>query len=170
MHFHVYLSGRHMYINVSCLVGLNIRALYTNFTNNFTNTCIQLMVFTLAYTTEENVTVALERLAKDYSISSEQLEHEIEEVDIAYLAQHFDDVELYVKVFGLNSAEQVDVKTTKYRSSNQVAMAECLSLWRKHNPSAATLRTLLEVLLKLRKERIASKVCGHYHPKHKTKD
>ena len=103
-------------------------------------------------------------------MSSEQLEYEIKDKDIAYLAQHFDDVELYVKVFGLTPAEQVDVKTTKCRSGNQVATAECLSLWRKHNPSTATLRSLLEVLLGLGKGEIASMVCGHYHPKHKTKD
>ena len=116
------------------------------------------------------MTLPLERLIKDHSMSSDQLECEIEEVDIAYLAQHFDDVKLYVKVFGLTPAEQVDVKTTKCSSGNEVAMAECLSLWRKHNPSIATLRSLLEVLLRLRKEEIASKVCGHYHPKHKTED
>ena len=127
------------------------------------------MVLTPAYLTEENLTVALEILMKDHCMSSEQLEYEIEEVDIAYLAQHFDDVELYVKAFGLNSAEQADVKRVVYLSGNQAAMAECLSLWRKHNPSTATLRSLLEVLLRLGKEEIASKVCGHYHPKHKTK-
>ena len=116
------------------------------------------------------MTLPLERLIKNHSMSSDQLEYEIEEEDIAYLAQHFDDVELYVRVFGLTSAEQVDVKTTKCRSGNQVATAECLSLWRKHNPSTATLRSLLEVLLRLGKGEIASKVCGHHHPKHKTKD
>ena len=114
------------------------------------------------------MTVALERLVKDYSMSSEQLEYETEEVDIAHLAQHFDDVELYVKAFGLNSAEQADVRRIVFLSGNQVAMAECLSLWRKHSPFAATLRSLLEVLLRLGKEEIASKVCSHYHPKHKT--
>ena len=128
------------------------------------------MVLTFDTYLDTHLTEALERLIKDHCIGSELLECEIEEVDIAYLAQHFDDVEFYVMVFGLTSAEQVDVKTTKYRSGNQVAIAECLSLWRKHDPSSATLRSLLEVLLRLRKEEIASKVCGHYHPKHKTKD
>ena len=102
-----------------------------------------------------------------YNIGSDQLDLEIEESDVTYLAAHFDDVKLYLKVLGLTNSEQVGVKTTAHLSGNQVAMAECLSLWRQHNPSIATLRTLVDILLKLRKEDIAVKVCGCFHPKPK---
>ena len=92
---------------------------------------------------------------------------EIEQKDITYLAQHFDNVELYLRVFGLTTAEQANVRRMVHVHGNQIAMAECLSLWRRHNPSTATLRALLDILLRLRKEEIASKVHNYYHPKHK---
>ena len=92
---------------------------------------------------------------------------EIEEKDITYLSQHFDNVELYLRVFELTNAEQANVRRMVHEHGNQIAMAECLSLWRRHNPSTATLRALLDILLRLRKEEIASKVCDYYHPKHK---
>ena len=101
-----------------------------------------------------------------YSVNSDQLDCEIEERDIVCLAEYFDNVELYVSVLGLTAAEQVDVRQMQVQG-NQIAMIKCLSLWRRHNPSAATLRTLLEILLKLKKEEIASRVCKYYCPVHK---
>ena len=108
--------------------------------------------------------VTLERLIEGYSMSSDQLNTEIEERDMIILACYFDNVDFYLSVFGLSNSEKVDVRKL---SSNQLAIARCLSLWRQHNPSTATLKTLLEILLSLRKEEVASKVCNYYHPKHK---
>ena len=105
--------------------------------------------------------MTLERLMEMCSANSDQLDCEIEEIDITYLAGYFDNVELYIKVFGLTVGEQADIRKI---SGNQVAMTACLSLWRQHNPSTATLRELLEILLKLKKEEIASKVCKYYCP------
>ena len=102
-----------------------------------------------------------------YNISSDQLDYEIEEGDVTYLAEHFDNVELYLRVMELTRGEQIDVKDKAHAQGNQIAMAECLSLWRRHNPSTATLRTLLEILLSLKKEEIASNVCNYYCPKYK---
>ena len=101
---------------------------------------------------------------EDYSISRDQIDCEIEERDIMILAGYFDDVNFYLSVIGLSTSEQVDVRKI---SSNQIAMAKCLSLWRRHNPSMATLGALLDILLRLKKEEIASKLCDYYHPKHK---
>ena len=109
--------------------------------------------------------VTLDSLMSDYNISSDQLDLEIEESDVTYLAAYFDDVMLYLRVLGLTNIEQADVRNMAKHHGNQVAMAECLSLWRQHNPSTATLRTLLDILLKLRKEDIALKTCGHFYPK-----
>ena len=103
----------------------------------------------------------------NYNISSDQLNLEIEESDVTYLAAHFDNVEPYLNILGLTNSEQVHVRRTANLSGNQVAMAECLSLWRHHNPSIATLRTLLDILLKLRKEDVAVKICSYFHPKPK---
>ena len=96
---------------------------------------------------------------KHHNMSSDQLDCEIKEEDVTYLAQHFDNVELYLRVFGLTATEQADVR--RLARDNHIAMAECLSLWRRHNPSTATLRKLLEILLHLGKEEIASKVCSY---------
>ena len=111
--------------------------------------------------------MTLERLVEDYNMSYDQLDCEIEEKDIIYLAEHFHNVELYLMVFGLTRAEQADIRSTAPFLGTHIAMAKCLSLWRSHNPSTATLRSLLEILLRLRKEEIASKVCYYYHPRHK---
>ena len=98
----------------------------------------------------------------DYNRSSDLLDSEIEEDEVTYLAAHFDDVMLYLKVLKLSSSEQADVKKIAHLHGNQVAMAECLSLWRKHNPSIATLGKLLNILLTLRKEEVAMKICGSF--------
>ena len=78
---------------------------------------------------------------------------------------YFDNVDYYLSAMGLSESEQVDVKNM---SSNQLAMAKCLSLWRRHHSSTATLKALIEILLSLRKEEIVSKVCNYYCPKHKS--
>ena len=80
------------------------------------------------------------------------------------LASYFDNVEYYLNMFGLSPAEQTDVKR-KVIDGTQIAMSHCLTLWKQHSPSSANLRTLLEILLSLKKEEIASKVCAYYNPK-----
>ena len=99
-------------------------------------------------------------------MSSDQLGCEIEERDMIILAGYFDNVEFYLNILGLSPAEQTDVRK-KVSEGTQIAMNYCLLLWRQHNPSTATLGTLLEILLSLRKEYIASKVCDYYYPKQK---
>ena len=99
-------------------------------------------------------------------MSNDQLDSEIEDKDIIILADYFDDAEYYLSVLGLSSAEQTDVRS-KATKGNRIAMNHCLLLWKQHNPSTGTLRTLLEILLRLKKEDIASKVCKYYCPTHK---
>ena len=94
------------------------------------------------------------------SINNDLLDCEIKKRDIMFLAGYFDNVDFYPSVLGLSESEQVDVRKIL---NNQLAMAKCLSLWRRHNPSKATPRALLEILQRLRKEEIASKVCDYYH-------
>ena len=121
----------------------------------------------IIYFTPSDTHVTLDTLINEYNISSDQLNSEVEESDVTFLAAYFDNVELYVKVLGLTKGEQVDVKRMAHSQGNQVAMTECLSLWRQHNPSTAILRTLLDILLKLRKEEVASNISGYYYPKPK---
>ena len=105
--------------------------------------------------------MTLEELTEAYSV---QLDHEIKDEDLTYLAEHFDNVEHYLRVFGLTTAQKANVRRMVHVHDNQIAMAECLSLWRQRNPSTATLRTLLEILLSLRKGEIASNVCKYFSP------
>ena len=106
--------------------------------------------------------MTLEKLTKMRSMQSDQLDCEIEGTDTIYLAQYFDNVEYYLGPLGLTPAEQTDVKKEYVINGTQIAINHCLCLWRRHNPSTATVRTLLEILLKLGKEEIASEVCDHY--------
>ena len=95
-------------------------------------------------------------------MSSDQLDCEIEDKDVIFLSEYFDDVEYYLDILGLTPAEQSDVRRKVPVGGTQIAMKDCLLLWKRHNPSTATLGTLLETLLSLRKEDIASKVCMYY--------
>ena len=102
-----------------------------------------------------------------YSMSSDQLDCGIDEKDIIYLAGLFDNAENYLSAMGLTYAEQMDIRKEIVHAGTQMAMTRCLLLWKQNNPSAATLRTLLQILLRLGKEEIASKVSQYYFPKHK---
>ena len=123
-------------------------------------------ISTLFTYTDADGTLPLKELMEKYSISDDQLDCEIEDKDIIILADYFDEAEYYLSNFGLSPAEQADVrsKTTK---GNRIAMNHCLLLWKQHNPSTATLRTLLEILLRLKKEEIAFRVCKYYCPTQK---
>ncbi len=83
------------------------------------------------------------------------------ESDIPYVAKYFDGVIIYSSAMGLTPAELADVKDLSYRKGIQVAMTECLILWKRHDPVTATHKALLELLLKLRKEEIADQICQH---------
>ena len=104
--------------------------------------------------------VTLQELIKRYSLTDEQLNSEIEE--LTFLAEYFDGVKIYSNAMGLTRAEQADVNELFHKRGTQVAMTECLTIWKQHNPYAATYRALLELLLRLRKEKIADEICQHH--------
>ena len=97
----------------------------------------------------------LQGLMNKYQITTFQVDCEIQQKDIPYLALHFDNVNLYVDVMELTPGEQMDVNRA---DTNQLAMIKCLKLWKGKNPAQATFRALLEMLVKLKKEEIASQV------------
>ena len=111
--------------------------------------------------------MTLRQLSEMYAISIEQLDSEIEDSDMIMLAQYFSGVEYYLSVLELTPAEQDDVRLKKFLEGTQVALCHCLLVWKRRNPSRATLRTLLEILLSLKKEETASNVCKYFCPKHK---
>ena len=95
------------------------------------------------------------------NISEAQLDREIGQCDVPYLAGYFDDVELYLDCFGLTPGEQTTVNEKKHSSGNHVAMIKCLTIWRTTNPKAATFRALLEIVLGLQKGEIARQICQY---------
>ncbi len=108
------------------------------------------------------MSTSLHELMVKHGVTDEQLDREIEQDDLAPVAMHFDDVELYLHPLKLNGNEQTDVRTSAHVSkSNQVAVINCLSIWRGHEPSEATFRALIRILLGLRKEEIATKIFQH---------
>ncbi len=62
---------------------------------------------------------------------------------------------------GLTPADQADVIQCYHARGTQEAMIKCLTLWKSHDPFAATYKALLELLLKLRQEETACQICQH---------
>ena len=96
-----------------------------------------------------------------YSLTDKQLNSEIGDSDILYVAEYFDESKIYANAMGLTPAEQADVNELYHKNGTQVAMTECLIIWKRHNPYAATYKAVLELLLRLRKDKIADDICQH---------
>ncbi len=94
-----------------------------------------------------------------HGLTDQQLNREIDVSKFPFLSNCFDGVTLYSTAMGLSPAEQGTVNELYHRNGIQVAMMECLTLWRKHNPCKATYRALLALLLALGKVDIAEKIC-----------
>ncbi len=105
--------------------------------------------------------VTLQDLVSRYSLTDQQLDSEIVDSDIPYMTEYFDGVKIYSRAMGLTPAEQADVNKLYCYEGTQVAMTECLILWKRHDPSGATYKALLELLLRLRKDKIADDICQH---------
>ncbi len=107
------------------------------------------------------IIIGLQELIRRYCLTDEQLNSEIKNSDFPHLAEYFDGVTIYSNALGLTPAKQADVNALCQREGTQAAMNTCLSFWNQHNPYAATYRALLQLLLELRKERIADEICQH---------
>ena len=111
------------------------------------------------------MTTSLHELMVKHGVTDEQLDREIEDKDTALISTHFDDFENYVHRLELTGNEQTDVKKIAPVSGNQVAVINCLLIWRGHEPSEATFRALIRILLDLGKEEIAAKICQYLKEK-----
>ncbi|XP_064385076.1 uncharacterized protein LOC135333972 [Halichondria panicea] len=100
-------------------------------------------------------------LAERIDIEHPLLNNEIETTEFPILACHFDNVKMYSLALGLTPAQQADVRQIKVLEDTQTAMMECFSLWQRSNPAAATYRTLLKLLVRMRKHEIANEVFKH---------
>ncbi len=92
-------------------------------------------------------------------MTDSQLDTEIKEVDMLDLAAHFDNMETYPVMLGLNPAEQKDVKYAWFLNDMQTAMFHTLKVWRQHNPGAATYRALVDIVLDMGMEALATYIC-----------
>ncbi|XP_064387634.1 uncharacterized protein LOC135335894 isoform X2 [Halichondria panicea] len=107
-------------------------------------------------------TTSLHEMVVKHGFTDEQLDREIVQDDLAPVAMHFDDVELYLNPLKLTDNEQADVRRETYLSrSNQVAVINSLSIWRSHEPSEATFRALISILFDIGKEDIVTKICQY---------
>ncbi|XP_064387597.1 uncharacterized protein LOC135335879 isoform X10 [Halichondria panicea] len=106
-------------------------------------------------------TTSLHELMVKHGVTDKQLDREINDKDTALISTHFDDFENYIHRLKLTGNEQADVKKISQVSGNQVTVINCLSIWRGHEPSEATFRALIRILLDLRKEEIATKICQY---------
>ena len=98
----------------------------------------------------------LQGLINHHNLIDEQLNSEIKKADTPFIAEYFDNAELYSSAMGLTTAEEADVKESR---GNQVAMMKCLQIWKEHDPSQATYRALLDIVLRLGKGETADKIC-----------
>ncbi|XP_064392422.1 uncharacterized protein LOC135340061 isoform X3 [Halichondria panicea] len=109
------------------------------------------------------MSTALQQLMDKCQLTTLQINREIQQEDIPFLAVHFDNVDFYIYVMGLSPGEQSDVRLKEMRS-NHLAMIECLIIWKRRELSQATFRALLEMLVKLGKEEIAEQICHYLSP------
>ncbi|XP_064389447.1 uncharacterized protein LOC135337439 [Halichondria panicea] len=110
--------------------------------------------------------VTLQGLINHYNLIDEQLNSEIKKADTPFIAEYFDNAELYSSAMGLTTAEEADVKESR---GNQVAMMKCLQIWKERYPSQATYRALLDIVLRLGKGETADKICRQL-TQHRTLD
>ena len=104
------------------------------------------------------VSAGVQRLMDNYQLTTSQVNREIQQKDIPYLAVSFDNVELYVDAMELSPGEQTDVHRKPH---THIAMIECLRIWKRKKLSQATFWALLEMLVKLKKETIANQICQY---------
>ncbi len=103
--------------------------------------------------------MTIEELKERTKVTDSQLNMEIKEADMWDLAAQFDDVETYPDKLGLNPAEQKDVKYALFLNGMQTAMCHTLKVWRQHNPGAATYRALVDIVLDMGMEALATYIC-----------
>ena len=105
-----------------------------------------------------------------YGISEEQLNVKIREEDIIDLAGCFDSVLTYLDKLGLTAGQQTQVEDLAERRDILTAMTKALKFWRQPKPWLATYRTLLQILLDLKRGDVAERICLYIKqelPKHK---
>ena len=105
--------------------------------------------------------MTIEELKNHIKVTDSQLGTEIEKRDMILLAQYFRDVETLSEQLGLTPADLQNAKNASLQFDVQTGVKKALSLWRRADPSAATYRALVEIVLRMGKNGvlIATEVC-----------
>ena len=90
------------------------------------------------------------------------MEAEIAESDLPLLAEYFDVVRPCADVMKLSRAEICDILREMSANGTQDAMRLCLQLWRRRNPSIATFKALLEIVMTLKRRDIADDIVKYF--------
>ena len=112
----------------------------------------------------------MEDLQRITKTSNCQLDTMIREEDLYDIAGHFDCVENYLDRLRLTAGQQAQIEDLAERRDIQTAMTKALKYWRQPNPYIATYRTLLQILLDLKRGDVADRICQYITeniPKHK---
>ena len=88
-------------------------------------------------------------------MSDALLDMETKERDFHILGGYFDTLSGLPERLDLTPAECADVKERAHREGTQSGVAHALKLWRRVDPSKATYRALLDILISLRRGDIA---------------
>ena len=106
---------------------------------------------------------SVEELKRATGVSDQQLDIEINERDFHIVGGSFD-ASVFNGLLGrlnLNTAEHSDVSRTADREGIEAGVAHALRLWRRLNPSRATFRALLVILLSLRRGDTSTQICKY---------
>ena len=106
--------------------------------------------------------MTIEELMTCTEVTYAQLNSEIDERDMILLAPHFRDVETLSEQLGLTPANLQNAKNASLQFDVQTGVKKALSLWRRADPSAATYRKLVEIVLRMGGNGvpIATEVCN----------
>lgn len=100
--------------------------------------------------------MSIEKLKRLKCLCDSQLDQILKFEDLPLLAKLFDNATHYLGKFGLDTSQIADIETKK---SGQDAMYTALNLWHQKDPSTATYRNLLTIILSLDKGSTAFQVC-----------
>ena len=94
-------------------------------------------------------------------VSDRLLDTEIKERDLHMLGRYFDTLFGFIERLNLTPAERTNVNRTADREGIEAGVAHALRLWRRVDPSRATFRILVKILVDMRRRDIAVQICKY---------
>ncbi len=102
--------------------------------------------------------MTIEELKERTKVTDSQLDSEIDETNMWDLADWFDNIETYSTFSKLTDSKKRDFPIEiRYNTREGIFLA--MKRWKRRNPAAATYRALVEIVLSLRKVKVATELC-----------